>query len=119
MHNSQPIDAIDHAPPLSTAQDSTTLKSANGGGANGILHPVAPADGGALEADDYTSVEGDVSDSGVFDPGSAPSGLEVDSDPDGQDGLDSSVYAFSTYPRIQEAFQVEHPFNTTPDSATM
>lgn len=78
----------------------------------------AATDGASLEADG-TSAEGDVAAS-FFDPGSCSPGLQIDPDAHGeQEGTAHSVYAFSTYPRIQAAFQVEHPFDSLADTATM
>jgi len=108
--------ATDGAPPdLSEDWRSHAPPGADGRSPNG--HPDATDEADSLEADD-TSVEGDIATS-FFDTGAAASGLQVDPDARGQADGAHSLYAFSTYPRIQEAFQVEHPFDTVPDSATM
>jgi hypothetical protein len=101
-------DSQSHAPP--PIQNGMSTSDANGN------HPV-DVEEEYLEADD-TSVEGDVSAS-VFDPESSASGLQVDPSAFGEEDRGTSLYAFSTYPRIQAAFQVEHPFDTMLDSATM
>lgn len=54
------------------------------------------------------------------DPSLAAS-LEVDANDttNGHDSSAVSTYGTSIYPRIQPAYQVEHPFENRPDSATM
>lgn len=115
MHNGDATNALDLSfedsqshppPPIQNGMSTSTSSSTDGN------HSVSD-DEGFLEADD-TSFEGDISAS-VFDPGS----LEVDPDAQGEEDRGTSLYAFSTYPRIQAAFQVEHPFDTMVDSATM
>lgn len=115
MHNGDATNALDLSfedsqshppPPIQNGMSTSTSSSTDGN------HSVSD-DEGFLEADD-TSFEGDISAS-VFDPGS----LEVDPDAQGEEDRGTSLYAFSTYPRIQAAFQVEHPFDTMVDSATI
>jgi hypothetical protein len=105
-------------PPIQNGTDPSP-SSAQIGNHHPAVGAAAAADEVTPEADN-TSVEDDVS-AGAFDPGSSASAeaLEVDPDAHGEEDRGDSVYAYSTYPRIQAHFQVEHPFDTMPDSATM
>ncbi|KAB5558204.1 S-adenosyl-L-methionine-dependent methyltransferase [Coniochaeta sp. 2T2.1] len=101
------------ASPISNGASSPS-SNANGNKQHVVATYASPVDDDSmLEADD-TSVEGDVSPNGLG--ADVASGLEFEH-PGAHGG--SSVYAFSTYPRTQPAFQVEHPFDTMPDSATI
>ena len=57
----------------------------------------------------------------LLQQGAEATGLEVDEADEGDEGDDNagSVYAMSMYPGTQPAFQVEHPYESGQDSATM
>lgn len=57
----------------------------------------------------------------MLQQGAETTGLEVDEGDEGDEGDDDggSVYAMSMYPGTQPAYQVEHPYESGQDSATM
>ena len=57
----------------------------------------------------------------LLQQGAEATGLEVDEADEGDEGDDNagSVYAMSMYPGTQPAYQVEHPYESGQDSATM
>lgn len=57
----------------------------------------------------------------LLQQGAETTGLEVDEGDEGDEGDDDggSVYAMSMYPGTQPAYQVEHPYESGQDSATM
>lgn len=107
------LSAGDPPAPLPPAmQNGTQASSTNA--QNGAHHPVSPA------APYDGSVKADNAPAGLFDLDSSAPGLQVDPDAHGEeDDMAASAYASNTYPRTEAAFQVEHPFDTMPDSATM
>jgi hypothetical protein len=111
MQNGKAIDEPD------LSEDSPAqLPETNGAtrSANGDSDPVYEQ---PLEADDDHPVESDLTN--FFDPGPSASSLEIDTDDYVGDSAALSLYAFSTYHTIQTSFQVETPYGTMPDSATM
>lgn len=97
----------------------------------------APADPELLSRERPVGVDEDVLSPQVREllhQGSGSTGLEVDrgggeeeedgdedddGDDDGEADNTRSIYAMSLYPGVQPAYQVEHPYETGQDSATM